>query len=145
MILKYGSYAHSDNEVQITISRRSKVEDNGLHRELCRDLDCPRRVACHRSCRARPRPSKTAYAVDGNDLVFCENDGTTETAHKLANATSLGGVKVTSGPNYPSGSGTEYSTFRTYAILPTSEHSHSNTTQNQSSCPSAKPTWLRRD
>jgi hypothetical protein len=124
MILKYGSYAHSDNEVQITISRRSRIEDNGLRASFVESWNIRGvlQAANPAALTAAIAALEAAYSASGQDLVFFENDGTTETAHKLANATAIGGVKVVSGPGYPAGSGAEYSTFRTYAITVEAEY-----------------------
>ena len=124
MILKYGTYAHPDNEVQITISRRSNVEANGLRASFVESWNIRGvlHAANHAALTAAIAALEAAYGIDGQDLVFFENDGTTETAHKLANATSLGGVRVTGGPSYPAGSGAEYSTFRTYVITVEAEY-----------------------
>lgn len=124
MILKYGTFAHADNEVQITISRRANVEPNGLRSTFVETwtirgvLQAANRAALTSAIDAL----EAAYAVDGNNLTFFDDNGTTETAHKLDSATALGGVRVVAGPSYPAGSGAEYSTFRTYSITVEAEY-----------------------
>ena len=124
MILKYGTYAHADNEVQITIARRSNVEANGLRASFVESWNI--RGVLHAASQAALTAAvaalEAAYSVDGKDLVFFQNDGATQTAHKLAHAPAIGGVRVLAGPSYPAGSGAEYSTFRSYEIAVEAEY-----------------------
>jgi hypothetical protein len=124
MILKYGAYAHAGNEVQITISRRANIEPNGLRSTFVETwhIRGVLQAASQAALTAALGALEAAYAVDGNTLAFFEDDGTTETAHKLDSATAIGGVRVVAGPSYPAGSGAEYSTFRTYTVTVEAEY-----------------------
>jgi hypothetical protein len=60
---------------------------------------------------------EAAYSTNGRDLILYQSDGTTETAHKILSAQTMGGTRVTKLPSYPSGEGAEYATFRRYEIV----------------------------
>jgi len=58
---------------------------------------------------------RSAYNVNGLDLGLYLDDGVTLTDHVLTSSAALGGTRVTA-LEFPTGSGAEYSTFRSYSI-----------------------------
>jgi len=118
VILKFGQYAHANNEVGIVMSRGSLRDQYGIiygyHTtwtirgilQADTQADITTAIAA----------LEAAYSSEGKDAILYLDDGITATAHKLLDGPSFGGVKVKDGPNYPNGVGAEYSTFRTYEI-----------------------------
>lgn len=59
---------------------------------------------------------KTAYGSDGHDLSLTTN-ASVATSHKLTDADSVDGVKITGGPSFPDGTGPEYANVRHFEIV----------------------------
>lgn len=117
MYLKYGSYTHARNEPAVQISKQAIFSARGYRmavRETWRIVgvlhadDQPRLTAAIAALRS-------AYNVNGLDLGLYLDDQTTLTDHALFSAQSLGGTRVKS-MDFPTGTGAEYSTFRSYSI-----------------------------
>lgn len=117
MYLRYGPYTHAKNEPAVQIGKAALFSPRG-YRQAVRETwrivgvlhaaDQPALTAAIAALRA-------AYNVNGLDLGLYLDDGTTPTDHFLSSAASLGGTRV-SRLEFPTGSGAEYSTFRSYAI-----------------------------
>lgn len=97
MILKWGSYAHSQDEVGIRIQKRSIFDT--FNRRMGMIHDWTIIGAIHASSQSALTTAldalETAYDSDGLDLKLFLNDGTTETQHVLVNSATFGGTKVT--------------------------------------------------
>jgi hypothetical protein len=65
--------------------------------------------------RAKIAALEQAYAVDGLDVVLLMPNGAPST-HAIISANTLGGVRITDRPSFPSGGGAEYCTIRRYTI-----------------------------
>lgn len=116
MIVEYNGNQFANNEVELTISKRPIYSPRGFRigtRETYAMVGF-----LHGSTQAAVTSAindrRNWLATNGGDFKFLLDDGTTETAHVLLNADTIGGVVVT-GHNFPEGTGAEYSTFRTWA------------------------------
>ncbi len=118
MILKYGNYAHQQNEVKLDSIQRSAVRSSGFVRSITETWTISGRIQADTQADLTTAllALESAYYLDGGDLIFYLDDGTTETAHSLKGANTYGGVRVVSPVSYPNGDSAEYSTFRNYSI-----------------------------
>jgi hypothetical protein len=117
MILKYGSYAHDQNECAVVITKRAVFSPRG-DREFVREtwsITGIKQAATQPALSGTLAALRAAYAVNGLDAGLYLDDGATLTDHALPSAAALGGVRVVR-LDYPHGSGAEYSTFRTYRL-----------------------------
>lgn len=117
MFLQYGNYVHATNEAEVTISRLPTYNDGGL---LQGYLETWRirgilQAADQTALSIAINQLNAAYAVQDRNLGLFFDSGAA-TSHVLLSAQSIGGVRVIDGPNYPVGTGAEYSTFRSYEI-----------------------------
>jgi len=114
MILRYGNYTHSQNEVAFTISSEPLRSQGGILyayrvRYTCRGdlLNYPSQTALTNAI----NNLIAAYSVDGYDLVFYLDDGETPTAHQLISGNCYGGTRIVQVPGFPDTYGTgEYQT-----------------------------------
>ena len=122
MILRYGSYSHADNEVTLVISQRSTFNEIGARSGYVANWSI--RGILQASTEANLRTAivalEAAYGVDGRDLVLYSSDGTS-VRHSMLNAGSRQGVRILD-LSYPTGDGSEYTTFRTYQITAEAEY-----------------------
>jgi hypothetical protein len=120
MILKYGIYAHGNNEATFTIDSiplRTKSDVLYGFTQKWRITAFPGVEASTQAQLTQAIQALfTAYSRDGGDLVFYLDDGVTATAHTLYSAQTLSGTRVTKLPSFPQGGGAEYSTYRSYTI-----------------------------
>src|SRR5260370_18125202 len=117
MFLKYGSYTHAQNEPAVQIAKRAVVWAGGYRqavRETWRIVGVLH-AAAPAALTAAIAGLRSAYNVNGLDLGLYLDDQTTLTDHVLSSGASLGGTRVTA-LDFPTGSGAEYSTFRSYSI-----------------------------
>jgi hypothetical protein len=118
MILKYGTYAHDNNECALTsITKSVNLSETGerlgyTERWRIRGVKHADTQAALTTALAA---LETAYAYNGRDLVLYYDDGSTVSQHALYTGTSRSGVRITEF-SYPAGEGAEYSTFRTFEI-----------------------------
>jgi hypothetical protein len=124
VIFKYGSYAHQQDSVSFTIHSRQVKSGVG------------RRFYTQKVWRVRGRIRGTdqsdltskiqaleAAYVDGQDITVLLNDGTTSTAHSLANSSTMNGVRVMGGVNWLQGlpetgwGRTEYLYLRSFEVV----------------------------
>jgi hypothetical protein len=129
VIFKYGSYAHSLNEVMLRTSvqgifdkfnRRmgSTVEWTILGVKQVADQATP--ALTQAALTTALGTMETAYQSDYQNAILYLPDGTTATQHQLLNAGTFGGVKVVVPPSYVNGPWTgriEYLNRRTYFIV----------------------------
>ncbi|MFN0051081.1 MAG: hypothetical protein ACKV0T_02760 [Planctomycetales bacterium] len=117
MILRYGSYAHDQNECALVISQRAVYSARG-ERQLVREtwrVTGIKQAATQTALTAALAELRSAYNVNGRDLGLFLDDGVTPTDHVLNSSLALGGVRVLE-LEFPEGTGAEYSTFRTYRL-----------------------------
>jgi hypothetical protein len=124
MILKYGGYAHDDNEVNFTISMRTIRSSFGRGRgfRIQWNIMGVKFGNSFSDLTSKLTSLENAYGVDGQDLIFYDSDGSTLTRHSLYNANAFGQVKVQDfrylkGNPGIWGSGTEYVNKRSYQIV----------------------------
>lgn len=109
MIVKYGSYQHSQNEVSLRITREPMRSQAGVFYAYKERWDCQGLLL---NCSSQAAITNAigqltaAYSVDGNDLVLYLDDGVTPTAHALLNANCNGGTRVVQAPSFPETLGT---------------------------------------
>lgn len=118
MLLKYGSYSHPENEVEVLFSADVLRGEFG------------QRIGEHWTWTINGRLSgstqaeittaiaslENAHATDGGDLLLYTDSGTTLSRHFQYSSSSRGGVKVAR-LSYPDGRGAEYSTYRNYQVV----------------------------
>lgn len=118
MILKWGSYAHDQNEVGVRIHYRGIFDTFGRRMGDVHDWHIlgAKLASSQANITTALASLEAAYLTDYNDLILYLDDGTTETRHKLLNENMFGGTHVTSF-GYISGPWkmqTEYANRRTF-------------------------------
>lgn len=125
MILKYGAYAHEQDEVGIygadyqnVISDLREVRGSRVTFQLRGTLIS----ADHATLLTDMAALQAAYDTQGQDLKLFENDGTTPAYHELLQSNVLGDVIVrrfrwTAGVQGQWGVGTELTRVRSYDII----------------------------
>lgn len=120
MILKWGSYAHSQNEVGVRITQRAIFDT--FSRRMGEVIDWHILGAIHANSQSALTSAlaslEDAYRTDNKNLILYLDNGTTETQHKLLTAECFGGTKVT-GLGYMDGPWKmrcEYANRRTFWI-----------------------------
>ena len=97
MILKWGTYAHAQDEVGIRITVRSIFDTFNRHMGQIQDWHIL--GAIHRDSQAELTTAlialETAYNTTHKDLVLYLADGTTQTRHKMINSAQFGGNVLT--------------------------------------------------
>lgn len=119
MIIKYGSNSRTDSEIALTITKNAQRAPNGTRigtRETW-TLDGILHGTDVDDLTTNIAALEAEFSSDGKDIVLLKSDGTTETAHKITNSNTIGGVKVIQPPAFPKGDGAEYTTFRRYRIV----------------------------
>lgn len=117
MILRYGTYAHDQNECAVVIEKRAVFSPRG-DRQSVREtwhVTGIKQAASQAALTIALADLRAAYNVNGRDIGLYLDDGVTLTDHALTSSAALGGVRVT-GLDFPHGEGAEYSTFRTYRL-----------------------------
>ena len=117
MYLRYGSYTHAQNEPAVQIGKQAVFSRRGYRRavrETWRIVGVLH-AADQPGLTSAIAALRSAYNVNGLNLGLYLDDGLTLTDHSLNSALALGGTRVTA-LDFPSGSGAEYSTFRSYSI-----------------------------
>ena len=117
LILKYGSFAHEQNDAAIAISRRGNYSGRG-NLEYVRETWSIRgflQAASQSALTTAINSMKAAYNSNGYDVGLYLDDGTTLTSHYMTSSQARGGVRVVA-LDFPEGEGAEYSTFRSYSI-----------------------------
>lgn len=114
MQLRYGSYAHDDGEVEVSITRRTEFGQRGAFR-IVETWDCRgQKVGSSQSdLTAKLRALENAYSRGGFNVVLLDSNGS-RSVHEIVNARTVGGVQIVKPITYPTGTGAEYSTFRSY-------------------------------
>lgn len=94
MILKWGSYAHDQDEVGIRITHRDIFDTFGRRMGSVQDWHIlgAKHAASQSALTTALENLETAYNTDYGDLILYLNDGITATAHQLINADTFGGT-----------------------------------------------------
>ncbi|MBS0207811.1 MAG: hypothetical protein JSS27_02555 [Planctomycetes bacterium] len=119
MILVYGSYRHALGEAALAITRET------VYTAQRTPLGVRERWAVAGVLQAADAAAlstaidalQTAYATPAQDAVLLFDDGATASSHRLITSNSLGGVQVIQPPQFPSGEGAEYTTWRSYSLV----------------------------
>lgn len=126
--LRYGSYTHSENEVEFTIGVEALENEAGGQYAVRKTWNID--GILHADSTAEVVTAFTAmeraYSVWYQDLVLIDDAGST--IHELRNSGSMTGVKITRPPSCPRGSGAELSTYRSYSITATADYPPSGVT-----------------
>lgn len=122
MILKYGSYQHSDGECILRISRQAVRAASGIPvaTVIRWDVEGNLLPTAGSSDPVSELTTKitaleNAYKYTGVDAYLLTSSGAA-TAHSLRNSEAIGGVQVVSPPFFPVGEGADYATYRRYAL-----------------------------
>lgn len=120
MILKYGAYTHANNEVAYTITRHALKTQGGIFYAYEEQWSCTGILhspdGTQNGLTNAIIALTNAYSVDGYDLVHYLDDGVTPTAHQLISVACNGGTRVLQAPQFPIGTGGEYTTYRNYSF-----------------------------
>jgi hypothetical protein len=118
MFLKYGTYTHAADECSLVVTRTPRFNEGGQVVSVIEQWQISGfiQAATQAALTTALAALKTAYATNGLDLTLFLNDGVTPTHHAIANADTLGGVRVVSAPSFPMGRGAEYGGFRSYTV-----------------------------
>ncbi|HEY2250716.1 MAG TPA: hypothetical protein VGH74_06630 [Planctomycetaceae bacterium] len=117
MFLRYGAYTHANNEPAVQIGKQAVFSRRGYRRavrETWRIVGVLH-AADQPGLTSAIAALRSAYNVNGLDLGLYLDDGVTPTDHVLISTAALGGTRVTA-LEFPSGTGAEYSTYRSYSI-----------------------------
>lgn len=123
MYIRYGTYRHYNEEVEVTINRVPEVNDAGVQwayteRWTLRGrLPLPRNRTNSYGLTPLIQQLEAAYSVDGKDLVLLMPDGATPSAHTLLNKNTLGGTRIAQPISFPDGKGANYVNARTYEVV----------------------------
>jgi hypothetical protein len=116
MLLAYGGYRHPQDECSVvrTIDRELGPGGDTLKIRRSWNINGKLQANDYLSLQVAKSALETAYSQQYFDLVLFHNDGTIHDS--LLNAGSTSGVRITSGPNYPTGEGAEGGTFLSFQI-----------------------------
>lgn len=122
MILKYGSYAHEDNEISLSISKSAIFSEfkTAVGYTETWEVRGVKQASTTAAVGTALQTMLNAYSTNGYDLILYDSDGTTP-RHVLASGPSRDGVKITNF-SYPEGTGAEYSTFRTFSFTASADY-----------------------
>lgn len=129
MYAMYGNYVHAANEVSSRIFRQASRAQGGqptgyVVRIMLRGYMQAETVAALTTALSA---MESAYSQQGRDWGMY-NDDNSPTVHVFRSNQTFGGVRVMSGPSYPTSEGAEYCTYRTYEIELEAEYKTSNVT-----------------
>ena len=117
MIAQYGTYAHTANEVSISIAGKAIESELGVVYAHATSISISGRV--HGDTVADITTAlatlEAAYKLQARDFTLFDADGTTATQHRILTANTMGGTRATANVSYPSSAGAEYTTYRNYA------------------------------
>lgn len=117
LILKYGTYAHEEGEVEVVVTKEKQYAQTGQQTGYIERWNI--RGVIHGTSNTDVTTElnalENAYTTNGKNLILYQSDGSTATAHALTSNNTASGVRIKS-IKYPVGGGAEYSTFRTYEI-----------------------------
>lgn len=121
MILKWGAYAHDQDEVGIHIHRRSIFDKFNRRMGDVQDWHIigAKQASSQAAITTALDSMKSAYDNDYRDLILYLNDGSTATHHSMTSDSTFGGTKVVHF-NFPPGPWkmqTEYANRRTFHIV----------------------------
>ncbi len=119
MFVQYGGYALPSNSVIVTISRVALKTEGGIYYAYDErwDLSTPLPGiydTTQAGLTVDLNALTNAFSVDGYDLVLYDNNGA-PTHHALYSAQCNGGTRVLNPPQFPDGTGAQYSTYRTFS------------------------------
>lgn len=115
--LKYGNYSHPSGQTVVTISRQVTHDAYGSPQhetqiwQIAGRMEADTQAALTTALQALD----AAYSVDRYDIGLYLEDGT-PTAHRLLSGSTITGTLVTNRPEYPTGEGAQYSSYRDYRI-----------------------------
>ncbi len=118
MYVRYGNYTHALDSAALVIQSDAIYDDTGETWERRERWSIAGELLAANTAALTTEINSllAAYSVNGQTLVLLDNDGVTETAHKLTSAGTIGGVRVVQPPGFPTGTHGEYSTFRQFRV-----------------------------
>ncbi len=127
MQLKYGTYQFDAGACKIATSMDILWNDGGQPYAQRRKIDVDGYLSANGQAAISTAMSAltTALSTPYQDLNFYQDDGALS-ATTLTNATSIGGVQITSGPNFPDWKGGEYGQFRRFTFSAEAEYPITN-------------------
>lgn len=118
MIVKYGNFAHPQDEVLVTIQRTPTFDEQKKAIGYTEKWNLGGQLLASSSAAITTALNAlvAAYSVNGRDLKLLHDDGTTLTAHYMLSGQSRGGTRVVEGPSYLEGGKGQYANHRSYSI-----------------------------
>ncbi len=115
MLLQVGGYRHASHECAVTRSFTRELGPGGDTLTVRRQwqITGTLQAADHVSLQAAKNVLEAAYAVPYPDVYLWHESGLLHDS--ILNAGSTSGVIITSGPDYPNGTGAEGGTFLTFS------------------------------
>ena len=115
--VRYGSYQHALSEAAVSIRQESAYNAGGQQQSVREVWNITGLLQANTSAllTAAVNNLKAAYKIQGQNLGLFYDDGTAS-SHGVISASTLGGVRVTRGPDFPEWKGAEGATMRTYEI-----------------------------
>jgi hypothetical protein len=128
MQLKYGTYAFDANAVKLQTASRVNWNDGGQPMSITKSIAVDGYLTATGQAANSTAMSAlaTALATPYKDLYFYHDDATLS-ATALPNATSIGGVHIVDGPNFPDSIGAEFVNFRRFTFTAEAEYPITNT------------------
>ena len=123
--MTYGSYAWLANSAEVTTASKSLYDAGGLPYVLQCRVMVRGALSCASQADADNQSNAliAALALPFQDFLITLDNGNPSSI-RLLNSTSVSGVKVTDGPNFPKGTGAEYCNYRTYSFTVEAEYPH---------------------
>lgn len=118
MNVKYGSYAHGEGEVQISVQQSPELNDAGVVKWVRTTYTLAGVLVADdsQSMETKARSLELAYSVDGRDLRLVHTNGSA-THLSLLSASCFGGTRVVQRPSFPDMKNAAYVTFLPYTIV----------------------------
>lgn len=124
MIAQYGSYRHALNECAVSVENNAKFSPDLVYLGNVIRWTINGQIFADTPALLTPLGLALvqAYSIQAQDAAIFLDDGTTLSLYTLANAGSLGGVRVIQGPSFPYSEDAVYTTFLPYTIVLEAEY-----------------------
>jgi hypothetical protein len=125
MQMTYGSYSWQANSAEIVTGSKTLYDAGGLPYVLQCSIKVSGALSATSQIDADAKSNAliAALATPFQDFLVTLDNGNPSSI-RLLNSTSISGVKVSDGPNFPKGTGAEYVTYRTYNFTIEAEYPH---------------------
>lgn len=118
MRVKYGSYAHGEGEVQLSVQQTPELNDAGVVKWVRHTYSLSGVLVADdsQSMETKAIALERAYALNGRDLRLEHDDGSSTHLY-LQSSLCYGGTRVIQRPSFPDMRNAAYVTFLPYTIV----------------------------